>query len=199
MLLIAHEHTETPLHGHMDDRDLLNRLKAGDQAAFDSIFRTHYAHCVGFAQGLLRDRSAAEDVAQEVMLELWRRRADVTIQESLRAYLLRATRNRSLNQLRHANVQRRAEPHIAGEEAVAATGASELVAGELRDAIAAAIAELPPGCREVFQMSRTQGLRYAEIASTLGISVKTVESQMGKALKHLRNRLASWLPANTTL
>ena len=183
----------------MDDRDLLNRLKAGEQAAFDSIFRIHYAHCVGFAQGLLRDRSAAEDVAQEVMLELWRRRTEVTIQESLRAYLLRATRNRALNQLRHANVQRRAEPHLIGEEAVAPTGASELVAGELQSAITAAIAELPPGCREVFQMSRTQGLRYAEIATTLGISVKTVESQMGKALKHLRNRLAAWLPESSTL
>ena len=183
----------------MDDRELLNRLKSGDQAAFDSIFRTHYAHCVRFAQGLLRDRSTAEDVAQEVMVELWRRREELAIYESLRAYLLRATRNRSLNQLRHANVQRRAEPHLAVDEAVAATGASELVAGELKDAIAAAIAELPPGCREVFQLSRSQGLRYAEIAATLGISVKTVESQMGKALKHLRNRLASWLPEGSVL
>jgi RNA polymerase sigma-19 factor, ECF subfamily len=183
----------------MDDRELLSRLVGGDRSAFDSIFRNHYAQCVGFAQGLLRDRSAAEDVAQEVMLELWRRRADLAIHESLRAYLLRATRNRALNQLRHANVQRRAEPHLAGEEAVSATGASELVADELRDAIVAAVAELPPGCREVFQLSRNQGLRYAEIASTLGISVKTVESQMGKALKHLRNRLASWLPAGSAL
>jgi RNA polymerase sigma-70 factor (ECF subfamily) len=183
----------------MDDRELLNRLKSGDQAAFDSIFRAHYAPCVGFAQGLLRDRSAAEDVAQEVMVELWRRREELAIHESLRAYLLRATRNRSLNQLRHANVQRRAEPHLAVDEAVPATGASELVAGELKDAITAAIAELPPGCREVFQLSRSQGLRYAEIATTLGISVKTVESQMGKALKHLRNRLASWLPEGSAL
>lgn len=183
----------------MDDRDLLLRLQSGDQAAFDSIFRTHYAQCVGFAQGLLRDRSAAEDVAQEVMLELWRRRAEIAITESLRAYLLRATRNRALNQLRHANVQRRAEPHIAGEEAVAATGTAQLVAGELKAEILAAVAELPPGCREVFELSRGQGLRYAEIAETLGISIKTVESQMGKALKHLRSRLAAWLPENSSL
>jgi RNA polymerase sigma-70 factor, ECF subfamily len=181
----------------MEDRDLLARLKAGDQTAFDAVFRAHYPPLVGFAQGFLRDRAAAEDVAQEVMLELWRRRADVTIQESLRAYLLRATRNRALNQLRHANVQRRAEPHLIGEDSVNATGASELVAGELKEAIVSAIAELPPGCREVFEMSRGHGLRYAEIASTLGISVKTVESQMGKALKHLRERLASWLPEST--
>ena len=183
----------------MEERDLLTRLAAGDQSSFDAIFRAHYAHLVGFAQGLLRDRAAAEDVAQEVMLELWRRREAVAIQESLRAYLLRACRNRALNQIRHANVQKRAEPHLMGEEAVSPLGASELVAGELKDAIAAAIAELPPGCREVFQLSRTSGLRYTEIASTLGISVKTVESQMGKALRHLRLRLAAWLPEGGAL
>ena len=183
----------------MDDRDLLERLKTGDEAAFDAIFRAHYASLVSLAQGMLRDQSAAEDVAQEVMLELWRRRAEVFIQESLRAYLIRSTRNRALNQIRHANVQRRAEPLIAREEAVQPHGASTLVASELRAAITAAIAELPPACREVFELSRGQGLRYAEIASTLGISIKTVESQMGKALRHLRGRLAQWLPGETSL
>lgn len=183
----------------MDDRDLLARLKSDDQGAFDTIFRSHYAALVILAQSLLHDRSASEDVVQEVMLELWRRRATVTIQESLRAYLVRSTRNRALNQIRHANVQRRAEPHLMGEESVAAAGASGLVASELRDAIVAAVAELPPACREVFRLSREQGLRYAEIAETLGISVKTVESQMGKALKHLRARLAAWLPGATSI
>jgi RNA polymerase sigma-70 factor (ECF subfamily) len=183
----------------VDEGDLLRRLRAGEQAAFDAIFRAHYAQLVGFAQGLLRDRAPAEDAAQEVMLELWRRRTEVTITESLRAYLLRATRNRALNQLRHVNVQKRAEPHIMGEDSVNATGASELTASELKSAIVEAIAELPPACREVFELSRGRGLRYAEIASTLGISVKTVESQMGKALKHLRTRLAPWLPEGRTL
>lgn len=178
----------------MDERDLLERLKSGDQVAFDTIFRAHYAHLVTFAQTLLRDRATAEDMAQEVMFELWRRHSDIAITESLRAYLLRAARNRSLNRLRHANVARRAEPQLVGEETVNATGASELVADELRDAIAAAVAELPRACREVFELSRNRGLRYSEIASLLGISVKTVESQMGKALRHLRMRLAAWLP-----
>ena len=177
------------------DRDLLAGLRGGEQAAFDAIFRAYYPHLVSFAQSLLHDRGSAEDVAQDVMLELWRRRDALAIQESLRAYLLRATRNRALNQLRHANVERRAEPLLKGEEAIDAAAASRVVAGELRDAIVSAVTELPPGCREVFELSRTHGLRYAEIAATLGISVKTVESQMGKALRHLRMRLAAWLPA----
>lgn len=177
-----------------DDRELLARLRAGEQAAFDAIFRAHYAALVGLAEGMLRSRAAGEDVVQEVMLELWRRREDVMITESLRAYLVRSTRNRALNQIRHANVQRKAEPELARDEAVSATGASFVIASELREAITAAVAELPPACREVFMLSRTQGLRYSEIAETLGISVKTVESQMGKALRHMRMRLAQWLP-----
>ena len=91
-------------------------------------------------------------------------------------------------------MRRRAEPDLIGEDSVPASGASLLVAGELRSAIIAAVAELPPACREVFELSRGHGLRYAEIASTLGISIKTVESQMGKALRHLRDRLAAWMP-----
>jgi RNA polymerase sigma-70 factor (ECF subfamily) len=178
----------------MNDRDLLERLKSGDRGAFDSIFREHYGYLVAFANGLLRNHASAEDMAQEVMLELWRRREGITITESLRAYLLRATRNRSLNVVRHAGVVRRAEPQLISEESINATGASRLVADELRDALTTAVNELPPACREVFVLSRSQGLRYSEIASTLGISVKTVESQMGKALRHLRTRLASWLP-----
>src|SRR5262249_59663198 len=136
---------------------------------------THYAHLVAFGQSLLRDRSTAEDVAQEVMLELWRRRDSLAISESLRAYLLRATRNRSLNQLRHANVQKRAEPQLVGEESVNATGASQLVASELRTALAAAVDELPPACPEGFELSRGQGLRYAATATPLGILVQKVE------------------------
>ncbi|HVX41549.1 MAG TPA: RNA polymerase sigma-70 factor [Gemmatimonadaceae bacterium] len=180
----------------MDERALLERLRSGDQAAFDAIFRAHYAHLVTFAQTVLHDRATAEDVAQDVMLELWRRREELAIHESLRAYLLRSVRNRSLNQLRHARVRQRAEPAITPEEAVPAPGPSLAVTAELRVALASAVAELPPACREVFELSRVQGLRYAEIASTLGISVKTVESQMGKALRHLRTRLAPWLPGN---
>ncbi|MFI5228081.1 MAG: RNA polymerase sigma-70 factor [Gemmatimonadales bacterium] len=179
------------------DRELLAGLRTGEQSAFDAIFRAYYSQLVSFAQSLLHDRGSAEDVAQDVMLELWRRRDALAIHESLRAYLLRATRNRALNQLRHANVERRAEPFLMGEESIDAAGASHVVAGELRAVIVSAITELPPGCREVFELSRVHGLRYTEIAATLGISVKTVESQMGKALRHMRARLAPWLPAGS--
>ena len=175
-------------------RVLFGRLRQGDTAAFDAIFRQWYATLVGVAQGILRDRALAEEVVQDVMLELWRRREELVIGDSPRAYLLRATRNRALNHLRHLRVEQRGAVYAAGPTEAAPQGASVVVEDELGAALSAAVADLPARCREVFELSRVQGLSYAEIARALDISVKTVENQMGKALRVLRTRLAAWLP-----
>lgn len=174
------------------DRELLDRLRAGESDAFEVIFRSHYPQLVGFAEAILRARAPAEDVAQDVMLELWRRRQEIVLETSLRAYLLRATRNRALNQIRHRRVAERARP--AGEGPTAAPSADQdLAEQELRAAVDEAVRDLPERCREVFELSRGHGLRYAEIAQVLGISIKTVETQMGKAIRVLRDRLAPWV------
>ncbi|HEX2780287.1 MAG TPA: RNA polymerase sigma-70 factor [Gemmatimonadaceae bacterium] len=178
----------------MDDRDLLARIRQGDQGAFDTLFRAHYAALVRHVEGMLRRRDVAEEVVQDVMLELWRRRETLVVDDSLRAYLYRATRNRALNHLRHEAIVRRSEPELTPDPESRPRGDAELVLEELDAAIKRAVAELPDRCREVFELSRMRGLKYSEIASTLGISVKTVEAQMGKALRLLRASLAGWLP-----
>ncbi|GJG86692.1 DNA-directed RNA polymerase sigma-70 factor [Gemmatimonadetes bacterium T265] len=184
-----------------DDRALLARLRTGadddpgTSAAFDAIFRRWYAPLVGVADRMLRDTAAAEELAQDVLLELWRRRATLDTGDEPGPYLIRAVRNRALNRLRHARVATRAAPLLAVDEASPVAGpAAEAVERELAMAIDAAVAALPPGCRQVFLMSRAQGLRYSDIAATLGISPKTVEAQMGRALRLLRARLGPWLP-----
>jgi RNA polymerase sigma-70 factor (ECF subfamily) len=181
------------------DRALVGRLIRGDERAFDEIFRTWYAPLVRAAEVMLRERAAAEEVVQEVMLELWRRRDRLDPNGSAQAYLFQATRNRALNHLRHLQVQRKAVPQLAGEEARDATAPSRLVAQEIHIALRDALGELTPRCREVFELSRVHGLKYGEIAVTLGVSVKAVEAQMGKALRVLRERLAPWLPAGGRL
>jgi RNA polymerase sigma-70 factor (ECF subfamily) len=181
----------------VNERELLERIRHGDEDAFDALFRTHYGSLVGMAEGMLRSRAIAEEVVQDVMLELWRRRQSLQIEESLRAYLFRATRNRALNHLRHGRVERMGEPHAVGAIAAPATAPAALVEEEIDIALREAVAVLPDRCREVFELSRVHGLRYSEIAGTLGISVKTVEAQMGKALRTLRERLAPWLPGGT--
>ena len=183
----------------MDERELLKRLQRGDDAAYEAIFRQWYAPLVATTAALLRDRGPAEEIVQDVMLELWRRRETLTLEQSLRAYLFQASRNRALNHLRRLRVETRGEPTIAAAMPTPDQADSEVREDELRVAIASAIAGLPDRCRDVFELSRIHGLKYSEIAATLGISVKTVEAQMGKALRVMREKLAAWLPAGETM
>jgi RNA polymerase sigma-70 factor (ECF subfamily) len=176
-----------------NDPELLSRLARGDEAAFNALFRECYPALVLAAERLVGDRAAAEDAAQEVMAELWRRHAALPPGLSVRGYLFQSVRNRALNQIRHARIVRAAEPHVRPPSALPPADAGALT-GELGEAMRAAVEELPEDLAEVFHLSRRDGLTYPEIAARLGISVKTVEGRMGRCLKLLRERLAPWLP-----
>ena len=177
----------------LDKEDLIERLRQGDEAAFDAIFRRWYPSLVRAAESLVRSRAVAEEVVQDVMLELWKRRQNIAAGSSPQAYLFQSTRNRSLNYLRHERVERQAEPQMNREEGIDSNAHSLMVEEEIHIAMRRAVDKLPTRCREVFELSRTHGLKYAEIAGVLGISIKTVEAQMGKALRVLREELAPWL------
>ena len=177
----------------LDKDDLIERLRRGDEAAFDAIFRAWYPSLVRAAESLVRSRAVAEEVVQDVMLELWKRRENIATDSSPQAYLFQSTRNRSLNYLRHQRVERDAEPQLSRDEGVESTAHSLVVEDEIHVAMKRAVDRLPVRCREVFELSRTHQLKYSEIAEVLGISIKTVEAQMGKALRILREELAPWL------
>lgn len=183
-----------------DDDALFARLRAGDEAAFDAVFRTWYTALVRFAERLIGDRALAEDVAQDVLLALWRRRESHVAEVSVQAWLFRAVRNRALNVIRHEGVVARSATRVAttfadpGRNADADTDADVALAeAELQVAIEAAVAALPPRCREVFLLSRRHGMRQVEIAARLGIGVKAVEANITRALRELRTQLAPWL------
>jgi RNA polymerase sigma-70 factor, ECF subfamily len=177
-------------------RALFARLANGDESAFDTIFRTWYAPLVRVATYLLHDGAVAEEVVQDVMLEVWRRRESLAFEQEPRRYLMRATRNRALNHVRHLQVAARAAARDVSEEAHAATAPAQVDAKELEVAIAQAVATLPERCRMVFELSRRHNMSYAQIADALDIAPKTVENQMGKALRMLRVALAAWLPGH---
>jgi RNA polymerase sigma-70 factor (ECF subfamily) len=142
---------------------------------------------------MMRERGPAEEVVQDVMLEIWRRRENLEVPQSARAYLLQATRNRTLNHVRRRKIELAGEPRVSAAARPPLQADAFAVEEEIDAALRAAVADLPDRCREVFELSRAQGLTYTEIAELLGISVKTVEAQMGKALRVLRERLAPWL------
>jgi RNA polymerase sigma-70 factor (ECF subfamily) len=169
-------------------------IRNGDVTAFEAAFRTYYRRLCAVVYAFVDSAETAEEIVQDLFLKIWRQRESLQITESLQAYLYQAARNASLNHLKHRRIESRWSERVRAEDPPVAPGADdELAEGELSRAIAAGIAALPERCRLVFTMSRHQGLSYAEIANTLGISVKTVEAQMGRALKSLRERLD---PAN---
>lgn len=164
-------------------------------AAFSAVVRTHYAALAGVAHRLVRSQAIAEELVQEVLLATWVRR-DALGDDPLEAYLFRGVRNRALNHLRGERVRARWETqelavHGGLEPWVPASADAAVVEGEQGAAVRAAVDALPPRMREVFLLSRERGLSYAEIAETLAVSIKTVETQMGRALRTLRARLAT--------
>jgi RNA polymerase sigma-70 factor (ECF subfamily) len=179
---------------HASERDLRERIRTGDEGAFDVIFRSNYPHLVRMAESVVREPALAEEIAQDVMLELWRRRESLDVEQTFRAYLIRATRNRALNHIRHQRIVAREAALAALESPSSPSAEDDLLGVELERAVRAAIDGLSDNCREVFQLSRDSGLKYAEIATTLEISIKTVEKRMGQALAELRERLSAWLP-----
>lgn len=184
----------TPL---VSDADLLARLRGGDHAAFEAIFRQWYEPVVRSANRVLHDPGVAEELSQDVFLELWRRRESLAPDSSVAGYLMQAVRNRSLNHLRHLQVQRKSAVYVEALSEPAEQADADTQAGELQDAIRDAIEALPPRTREVFLMSRERNLRYIEIAEQLGVTVKAVEANMSRALRQLREKLSSFLPRDS--
>jgi RNA polymerase sigma-70 factor (ECF subfamily) len=177
------------------ENETLLFVRDGNQHAFEMIFNTFYQPLCRYAYSFLNDKEEAEEVVQSTFIQIWEKRSSLEIQTSLKSYLYRMVHNTCLNVIKHEKVKQLHVKHemIHGEtlgESVHETVTSE----ELESKIGEAMMELPEQCRIVFQLSRFEGLRYAEIADQLQISVKTVENQVGKALKIMRANLKEYLP-----
>jgi RNA polymerase sigma-70 factor (ECF subfamily) len=151
------------------------------QDSFDALVSAHYGRLWNFAYRFVGSRDVAEDIVQEVLTRIWQRHEAFDVREPL-PYLCQAVRNQATSYCRQQGVRNRWRDRAAlAESDPAAENGADLVAADLSDAVARAIQALPERCRLVFTMSREQDLSYAEIARVLGISVKTVETHMGRA------------------
>lgn len=181
------------------DDELVPRIRAGDEEAFDALVRRHYNGLCVFAARMTKSDATAEEIVQEVMLRIWRQHEQWSVTGSVAAYLYAAVRNMALNHSRRERLLRRWQEEVGARgDASAAMGrvpqADEGTrATELADALARAVEKLPPRCRQVFILRRQHHMSVIEVARVMQIAPKTVEIQMGIALKALRRALAHLL------
>jgi len=176
--------------------DLLTlRIKHGDEQAFELLYRKYYARLCSFSTKFLNDPEAAHEIVQDVFAKIWECREDIDPESSIKSYLFKITQNQSINNLRRRKVESKYieiyklvyidkfEPSVI----------ESLIAKELDENVLRSIGNLPIQCRKIFELSRSEGLKYKEIAETLNISIKTVEAQMSKALRSLRIELRDYI------
>lgn len=162
---------------------------------FLHLFHTCYEKLHRYAYTLLRDSEDANDIVQTAFARLWEKRDTVVFEEDIKGYLYRSVHNLCMNNIRKEGARDRYMSYKSGDKDHFVRGGTEQQAlvRELEKKIAQATHALPEQCRVIFLKSREEGKKYAEIATELAISVKTVEAQMSKALRIMREMLADYL------
>jgi RNA polymerase sigma-70 factor (family 1) len=180
------------------DASLTERIRTGDEAAFELIFRRWYAELVHFSLSYTgHNQQVAEDIVHDVLYRVWEQRTRWNPTGTIASYLFRATRNRCIDYARHAAVEQRWRSETAESGAPFLSSVAqpneEVELSDLQAAIVRGIARLPQRCQQAFLLHRDHGLTYDEIAAIMQTSPKTVKAQIGRALQSLRHYLAPFL------
>ena len=178
----------------IDGKFLVSKLRKGDEDAFNYIFYAYYKGLVLYAKEFTEDMDTAEEIVQGFFVKFWTEREQIRIISSVKAYLVKSVRNKCLDFLKHRKIMDKYNKEIQKKPPNKADEGEEVIMTyELKEMIEKSINTLPENCKEIFKKSRYEGKKYKEIAGELGISVKTVEAQIGKALKILREELKDFL------
>lgn len=173
--------------------ELVIAIQRGDKKAFEQLFREWYVRLCLYAESIVRDRDMAEDVVQNVFCGLWEKRQEMQIRESVKAYLYRSVYHAALNTLKHEKVKLAFLDFIQKQGSTAENNIEYLMNKENHDRLVLevnrVIGRLPEQCRDIFRMSRFEGMKNQQIAFELNISVRTVEVQLYRAMKRLREEL----------
>jgi RNA polymerase sigma-70 factor, ECF subfamily len=179
------------------DSTFIERIRAGDEHAYEELFHRYYRELCRYAARISSAPGSAEEIVQEVFLKVWLRRERLREVTTLRSYLYAAVRNHALNQIKrsgHEDRWRRGKAvELSESPALASSADAEVRMAELTAAIERALGTLPPRCRQAFLLQRREHMSVAEIAEAMDIAPKTVEVQIGNALKLLRRHLAEWI------
>jgi RNA polymerase sigma-70 factor (ECF subfamily) len=170
--------------------------QSNEEQAFELLFRKYYVRLCGFANKFITNRQESEEIVQEVFLNIWSKRNQLKLDNKIRPYLFKSVQNLCFNFIEHQKV---IDNYYSVIEVVYKNQTNDfntyesVLYNEFRNKVDVAINSLPEQCRKIFQLSREDGLKYFEIAEQLGISIKTVETQMSRALSKLKAELKDYL------
>jgi RNA polymerase sigma-70 factor (ECF subfamily) len=167
-----------------------------EELAFETLYKRYYSQLVRFCWRYSKSKAIAEELVQDFFAEIWENAELLNITNSIRAYFYKAIRNSSLNYIKHKKVQEKYDPEWMSmkTETIMPEIEDKFREEKIREAIKRAVENLPERSRMTYKLHRYDGLTYEEIAEVMDISVKTVESQMTRTLKILRNQLSYLLP-----
>ena len=180
----------------LSEQEIVVAIKQGNERIFEETFRKYYQSLCNYANSILKEMDEAEEVVQNLFLSIWEKRCDLEISISLKSYLYRAVHNHCLNRIKHLKIREAYQQYAtnfydASYESVSQTVMKNELELKINEE---AIKKLPQQCQLIFRMSRFEELKYHEIAEKLELSPKTIENQIGKALKILRFELSEYLP-----
>ncbi len=176
------------------EKDLIVRLKNGDQTAFELLFHFYYPGLVMYASQFTANLTDAEEIVQDFFVRLWEKHRQLVPCDSLKNYFFSAVKNGSLDFLKHQEIEKKYINEMIGlSKHHLAYDTDLFVSSELQEKLKQGIDLLPEKCRKIFMMSRLRGLKNEEIATELNISKRTVETQISKALKVLRVELKDYV------
>lgn len=175
-----------------EEKDVFERIKKGDEKAFEILFHKYYGHLCLFATKIINDDVAAEEIVQDFFVKLWEKREQLFIETSIKNYFFRSVKNLCINFIQHNKTKLRYAQIVISEVENQFTDDNNYPEIDLSVKIEESINSLPEKRREIFRLSRQEGLKYHEIAQKLNISIKTVETHMSLAIKTLREKLKNY-------
>ena len=175
------------------EKNIFDRVKNDDMLAYEVLFRKYYAILCNYSFKIVKDIDIAEEIIQDLFFNIWEKRHELEIESSVKSYLFKSAYNKSILFLRHKSVTEKYERYVRNTELFDEPDASEeLSLKELNEVIDKTLEELPERSRKIFSLSRFEGLKYHEIAEKLSLSVKTIEANMGRALKLFRKNIKTY-------
>jgi RNA polymerase sigma-70 factor (ECF subfamily) len=177
-------------HSAENNHLLLCRLKQGDEPAFEALYWQYSAWVYNFFKSILYDPATAEDLTQNLFLKLWEKRDDIEPDEHFEAYLFTIARNMARKEVSNRQRREQLKDSLAASGNEADTSLEQQIeADSLQAYVNGLVEQLPPACRQIYRLSRVEQLSNKEIAQQLSLSEKTVEAQLHRALRFLKQKL----------